>query len=155
MKNGQLLLGVALILVLFYFILQEQTTAIPPQREIVVVRRPGGVGAPFGYRRPTFSQTTLWTPKTTMDVVNLFLTIIYMFEIFALFLVVFILCFTLLPAAWSTIKKSSAFLKNNLITLAILFTFLTIVSDAYNWALGVYHRQTYMTAYQMAYRRTL
>lgn len=83
-----------------------------------------------------------------MDVVNLFLTIIYMFEIFILFLVVSILSFTLLPAAWSTIKKSSAFLKNNLITLAILFTFLTIVSDAYNWALGVYHRQTYMTAYR-------
>lgn len=81
-----------------------------------------------------------------MAVVNLFLTIIYMFEIFALFLVIFILCFTLLPAAWSTIKKSSAFLKNNLITLAILFTFLTIVSDAYNWALGVYHRQAYKTA---------
>jgi hypothetical protein len=54
MKNGQLLLGVALILVLFYFILQEQTTANPPQREIVVVRRPGGVGAPFGYRVPPF-----------------------------------------------------------------------------------------------------
>ena len=83
-----------------------------------------------------------------MDVVNLFLTILYMFEIFALFLVIFILSFLLLPAAWSTVKTSSAFLKNNLITLAILFTFLTIVSDAYNWALGVYHRQTYMTAYQ-------
>jgi len=85
-----------------------------------------------------------------MDVVNLFLTIIYMFEIFILFLVIFILSFTLLPAAWATIKKSSAFLKNNLITLAILFTFLTIVSDAYNWALGVYHRQTYKTALQWA-----
>jgi len=54
MKNGQLLLGVALILVLFYFILQEQTSTIPPQREIVVVRSPGGVGAPFGYRGPPF-----------------------------------------------------------------------------------------------------
>ena len=83
-----------------------------------------------------------------MDVVNLFLTIIYMFEIFALFLVIIILCFTLLPAVWSTIQKSSAFLKNNLITLAILFTFLTIVSDVHNWALGVYHRQTYLTAYR-------
>ena len=71
-----------------------------------------------------------------------------MLEIFALFLVIFTLCFTLLPAAWSTIKQSSTFLRNNLITLAILFTFLTIVSDAYNWALGVYHRQTYLTAYR-------
>lgn len=71
-----------------------------------------------------------------------------MLEIFALFLVIFILCFTLLPAAWTTIKHSSAFLKNNLITLAILFTFLTIVSDAYNWTLGVYHRQAYKTTLQ-------
>ena len=54
MKNGQLLLGVALILVLFYFILQEQTPINPPPQEIGVVRSPGGVGAPFGYRRPPF-----------------------------------------------------------------------------------------------------
>ena len=56
MKNGQLLLGVALILVLFYFILQEQRSVNPPPppQEIVVVRRPGGVGAPFGYRVPPF-----------------------------------------------------------------------------------------------------
>ena len=54
MKNGQLLLGVAFILVLFYFILQKQTSTIPPQREIVIVQRPGGVGAPFGYGTPPF-----------------------------------------------------------------------------------------------------
>lgn len=50
MKNGQFLLGGALILVLFYFILQQQTSTTPPPQEIVIVRRPGGVGAPFGYR---------------------------------------------------------------------------------------------------------
>ena len=54
MKNGQLLLGVALILVLFYFILQEQTSTIQPQQKIIVVQRPGGVGAPFNYRVPPF-----------------------------------------------------------------------------------------------------
>lgn len=54
MKNGQLLLGVALILTLFYFILQERPSANPPQREIIVVQRPAGVGAPFGYGMPPF-----------------------------------------------------------------------------------------------------
>jgi hypothetical protein len=82
-----------------------------------------------------------------MGVINLFLTILYMLEVFALVIVIFILCLTVLPAAWGTIQKSRSFLRNNLITLAILFTLLTIVSDTYNWALGVYHRQTYLSWY--------
>ena len=85
--------------------------------------------------------------KPNNDIINLFLTILYMFEVFSLFFVIFILCFTVLPSAWGMIQKSRSFLRNNLITLAILFTLLTIVSDAYNWALGIYHRQTYLTLY--------
>ena len=54
MKNEQLLLGVAVILVLFYFILQGPASATSPPREIIVVQRPRGVGAPFGYGIPSF-----------------------------------------------------------------------------------------------------
>ena len=70
-----------------------------------------------------------------------------MLEVFALVIVIFILCFTVLPATWGTIQKTRSFLRNNLITLAILFTILTIGSDSYNWALDVYHRQTYLSWY--------
>ena len=75
--------------------------------------------------------------------VNLFLTILYMFELIVLFIVIVILCFTLVPAAISAFNRSEKFLHHSLITLAVLFTLLTIVSDLYNYALGIYHTQSY------------
>ena len=47
MNNGHLIVGVALILVLFFFVVNRDTFVQPPQRDIVFVQRP-----PFGYGRP-------------------------------------------------------------------------------------------------------
>ena len=66
-----------------------------------------------------------------------------MFELIVLFIVIVILCFTLVPAVIAAFNRSEKFLHHSLITLAVLFTLLTIVTDLYNYALGIYHTQSY------------
>ena len=69
--------------------------------------------------------------------------LIYMLELAVLLLVVVILSLTLIPAIIATITNSSSFLHHSLITLALLFTILTLVTDVYNNALIVYHTESY------------
>ena len=66
-----------------------------------------------------------------------------MLELAVLLLVVVILSLTLIPSIIAMLKNSSSLLHKSLITLALLFTILTLVSDIYNYGLGIYHTETY------------
>ena len=70
-----------------------------------------------------------------------------MFPLIVLFLVIIILCFTLVPALLKFYKKSTAFLKKCFLTLVVLFVTYTIGNNIYNYFQGVYYSQSYKTMY--------
>ena len=59
MQNGSGILGVALIVILIFFVLQGGTFMPVREREVVVVNRPRRVYPAFGYR-PPFRRRRRW-----------------------------------------------------------------------------------------------
>jgi len=68
-----------------------------------------------------------------------------MLELVMLAIVVLVVSLSLVPWIISIVKNSKNFLKSSLFTLALLFTILTVISEVINYALTVYHTQSYKT----------